>query len=312
MTLLTMLLACPAEPPTTAGGGGDPAAGQNGPPGDPGQGGAPGAGQPGQGEPGQAAPGAQAEPSAWEVDGSVSVVTLKDGSAEVPGGFSEVSGTFDIQAVGRLHGVTGQAVVDLESWDSENPVRDERIERTFFGIAKNPTATFDITGIEGVPDGGLAPGGSADTTVLVGTVTLNGAAVETRFPVVTTRYDKGFSFVSSEPAVVSIESFGMGSQLDALIKECAHQSVADEVKVSVDVTLGDITAGAKGGAGEGGPPPEGTEGGAPAAEAPAEGGGQGPAGAPPGGGEVGPPGEPPAGGGEMGPPGEPPAEGQPQ
>lgn len=254
--LLFALFACVEEPAVDAnnsptGQGGGPAGGAAGQPN-----GAAAGGNAGDGTAGGAT--AAAESQTWPVTGTVDVVTVKDGSAEVPGSFSEVSGEWTIAAVGRMSGVSGTAEVDLASWDSENAVRDERIERTFFQVSKNESASFTVTGVEGVPDGGLAPGGTSETTVLVGTVTLSGATAEARFPVTTTRFDKGFTFVSNEPAVLSIESFGMNDQLAALIKECAHQSVSDEVKVSVDVTVGDINSGAKVGAGAP------TEGGAPA------------------------------------------------
>lgn len=288
--LLLTLLACP-QPPTDGGGEAPPPGGQAGPP--PGGGGAPGA----------AAGGGGQKPS-LPIRGTISVVTVKNGSAEVPGTFDGLGGTVEIDNMGSVSGWSGTTTIDLTSWDSELELRDERIERLFFEVETHPEASFEITSLDGMPANGLTVGKTAEGATLVGNLTISGTTVETSLPVVVTREARSVTLTSSEPAVLSIESFGLNSQLAAVIKECAHESVADEVKVSIDVEVGhaDDGGGPPGGGGgapgggpdrAGGPPPEGAGGPPPEGEG----------GPPPGDGAGGPPSEGPP---SEGPPGEPP------
>ncbi len=182
------------------------------------------------------------EAGGMRIRGRVDVVTMKNGSVAVPGSFSALAGKWDVPVDGTLTGLRGRVDVDMESWDSEDPERDERIERIFFEVDDNRTSSFVITDLEGWPEDGLEVGASSDSTVFVGEMLLSGATVEARFPVRTTRHDSGWHFVSSESAELSIEAFGLGEQLAALVAECQHESISDAVQVRVDIQLGEVGA----------------------------------------------------------------------
>lgn len=193
------------------------------------------------------------------VGGQVDVETIKNGSAPVSGSFAGVSG--EVTIAGDWSGVDGDVSVDLSSWDSGLELRDDRVKNTFFDLAAHGTATFALATVDGLPDGGPAETGSPVT--VTGKLGLNGVEVDTTVQATLTPAGDGYTLATTEAFQVGIAAHGLGDRLQALITECAHESVDDGVAVSLALTLGDVPAPEPAGQGEG-------EAGEAPAEAPAE------------------------------------------
>ncbi len=164
------------------------------------------------------------KPLGWTAGGTVTATSLKNGSAEVPGTM-QVAGELTFADPLTLEGVDGELSVDLMTWNSQLELRDQRIRDTFFEVVQTPQATFEPA---------LFKEGS-----LEGQLTLHGVSKPVSVPVEVLKSEGGVAVRSTEPWVVKISDYGMQSQLDALITLCEHESIADEVKLMVDVRVGE-------------------------------------------------------------------------
>jgi len=164
------------------------------------------------------------KPLGWMAGGTITATSLKNGSAEVPGTLM-VAGELTFADPLTLEGVDGELSVDLMTWDSQLELRDQRIRDTFFEVAQTPRATFEPA---------LFKEGS-----LEGQLTLHGVSKPVSVPVEVLKSEGGVAVRSTEPWVVKISDYGMQPQLDALITLCGHESVADEVRLMVDVRVGE-------------------------------------------------------------------------
>lgn len=173
-------------------------------------------------------------------DGSLNLVTVKDAGVEVPGEFRTISGTVAMP-LGAPQGTTADLTIDLASWDSGLELRDDRVRATFFGVDAHPTATFRLDGIE--TGGALGVVGDRLEGTARGTLTWRGKELPVEAPVaITRRAEKTVEVMSTSPFTVSISALDMGAPLQALIELCQHQSISDEVRVSIDLLLGEGAA----------------------------------------------------------------------
>lgn len=168
-----------------------------------------------------------AKPLGWRAGGKVGVSTLKNGSAKVPATLL-VTGELTFADPATLTGVDGEVSVDLATWDSELELRDERIRDVFFEHATHPTATFE-------------PAVFGDGT-LEGRLTLHGVTKDVSVPVEVLQGEGGMALRSTQPWIIRISDYGMDPQLQNLITLCAHESVADEVEVTLDLRFGEAPA----------------------------------------------------------------------
>jgi polyisoprenoid-binding protein YceI len=161
--------------------------------------------------------------------GTVSVVTIKNGDAPVPGTLDGVTGSITLGAT-----PSGSLEIALSSWDSGLELRDERVQETFFHAAENPTATFTLSGLEGeVP----APGASSTVTVS-GALALYTGSQDIQTSATLTQVAPGaFELTTPEPFNVEIAALGMGDNLSELMTLCAHKSVDDAVATTVTLSL---------------------------------------------------------------------------
>lgn len=164
----------------------------------------------------------------WEAKGTLTAVTIKNGTAEVPGTL-DVGGQLTFADTKDLEGISGTLTADLNTWNSQLELRDDRIKQTFFEVADHATATFEAKGLN-------VAGGKG---TLDGALSLHGTSKDVSVPVEILHTESGMALRSTEPWVVKISDHDMAAQLDALITLCAHESIADEVKVTVDVQLGE-------------------------------------------------------------------------
>jgi polyisoprenoid-binding protein YceI len=183
---------------------------------------------------------ADPKPLTLEIEhATISVITVKNGDAEVPGKFEGVTGSLTFPDGSKPNELTGSLTIDASSWDSALELRDERVKNTFFEVEKHAEMGFRLVGIDGLPEDGIEIGGEAEGDAS-GKLTFAGTTVDVAARVKVSRAgDKDFYVDTVEPFVVSIESLGLTGPLKALIEECAHDSVDDSVKVSVRLALGE-------------------------------------------------------------------------
>ena len=154
--------------------------------------------------------------------GTVSLVQVKNGSAEVPATIAGVTGTVDLEAG------TGTLTIPVNAWDSALEIRDNNVRGTFFQADAHPTATFTLESLSLTDAQGTAKG----------TLTLHSGSVPVEATVKVTSSEDGTAKVETvEPFSVSIAALGLGDALTAVMKLCAHQSVDDAVKVGVSLEL---------------------------------------------------------------------------
>ena len=168
---------------------------------------------------------------------NVNMITVKDGDVEVPAKFEQVDGTFTFDDGDAQQGLAGGLTIALDSWSSGLAVRDERVQTIFFNVEANPTATFTLDRIDGLPEDGLAVGHDAEGTA-VGKVYLGSANADIEAKVKLSRTGEGDYHIDTlEPFTVSIESLGLTGPLKELMTICEHESIADGVAVSARIDL---------------------------------------------------------------------------
>lgn len=173
---------------------------------------------------------------------SVGLVTIKNGDVEVPASFESLTGTVSLD-LADLNRSTADLTLDLASWNSGVELRDERMKDVFFQVGdKATTVGFALQGISN-PSGPLNDIGSTVTGTAKGKLDWRGLPMELEVPVSIQRTAAdAFVVKTPEPFTVSIEALGMSEPLAKLIEVCQHESVADTVQVSLDLTLGTAPA----------------------------------------------------------------------
>ena len=166
-----------------------------------------------------------------KLSGTLEVVSIKNGSAPVSARMAVLDGELALRDRNAWTGASGKVEVGLKSFDSDNPLRDERVQNILLQAGVFPTATFELTGVSGLAGDGIEVGGSGNAA-LAGNVTLAGATQAIQAPVSIQRDgEETWTIRSNEPVAVSLKGFGLGEQAEALRAECAHESIDDVVKV---------------------------------------------------------------------------------
>lgn len=161
--------------------------------------------------------------------GTVSVVTIKNGDAPVPGTLDGVTGSLTLGGT-----PSGSLEIALSSWDSGLELRDERVTDTFFHAADNPTATFTLSGFQGeLP----APGATSTVTVSGAVAVATGSQDITTSATLTQTAPGAFELTTPEPFTVQISALGLGDNLTDLMTLCAHKSVDDAVATQITLSL---------------------------------------------------------------------------
>lgn len=163
----------------------------------------------------------------------IKVTTIKDASIPVKGSFNLKSGrlTLSPQVSSGL-----EMVVDMTSWDSGLILRDDRVTRIFFGTDedKNRTATFRSEPLEESLIAVFRKQREVKTAVVSGTFQFNGVSLP-----VTAQLKAGFNeygrlvVTTPRPFTIRISDLKLNERLKKLMIVCNHQSVADEVSVTV-------------------------------------------------------------------------------
>ncbi|MFT4980013.1 MAG: hypothetical protein ACI8S6_005925 [Myxococcota bacterium] len=179
------------------------------------------------------APRAQAALPLKLTSGSIELVQVKNGAAEVPAKFTDPTGTLSADG-------TDSFEIDLSTWDSEMEVRDARVRETFFHATEHPKATFEATSLTSadpsLPLDSTLPVDATRAGVLKGELSLYSGKAQVEIPVSLSRPSLSEYHLNTEGAFqVSIESLGLNENLQALIVECAHESVHDSADGSFNL-----------------------------------------------------------------------------
>ena len=117
-----------------------------------------------------------------KLSGSLVVTSVKNGSMPVTATLQVLDGELALRDRDAWSGASGKVQVALTSFDSENVVRDDRVRKTLLQVVLHPLASFELTGVSGLPPDGI-PVGSSGNGALSGQVTLAGATQAVQVPV---------------------------------------------------------------------------------------------------------------------------------
>jgi hypothetical protein len=176
------------------------------------------------------------------VDTTASTVTISVAGGLDPG--SVVSGTFSLRGgaltLSNASLPAAKFFVDLTSFDSHLPVRNERVKQVFFETTGSGGDSAEIT-IERLPEEALA---KLKARKLVAgarteaTLTVHGRTTKVALTVDAGFNERGVLWVkTSAPAPVNITELGMGENKKRLMATCQHEHIDDVVKVEASLEL---------------------------------------------------------------------------
>jgi polyisoprenoid-binding protein YceI len=174
----------------------------------------------------------------WKIDGTHSAVEFKVRHMMVSwvrGTFGKVSGTVQLDH-SNLAASSVTVSIDAASVDTGNEKRDKHLrDSDFFDVEKHPTITFVSRSVRGV---------GTDSFEFVGDLTLLGntqevvmAVTDVASPVVSPWGGNK----SGASASFEIQRSAFGMQYRKLL-EAGGLVVGDDVKISIDVELNEVTA----------------------------------------------------------------------
>lgn len=143
--------------------------------------------------------------------------------------------TFD-KFTGSLSSAGKLAVeVDLSSVNTAIDIRNDRMQKMLFNVAKFAEANFEATLPESMLD--LAVG-SVVSGKVDGIMTLHGKAIPTSFSVMVSQVSEDTLTVSTvAPTLIKAESFGLEDGISALQSIAGLKSITTTVPVTFSVTL---------------------------------------------------------------------------
>jgi polyisoprenoid-binding protein YceI len=133
---------------------------------------------------------------------------------------------------------TARMTIDLTTFDSQIPVRNERVRNFFFEVSATGWDTAELT-IQKLPDAALASLRDHKPvmhTVVEGDLKLHGKTAR-----VSMTLDAGYGSAgelwvrSTTPVEVKVSDFGLTDNLKRLSSICMHDSIDDIVKIDVAV-----------------------------------------------------------------------------
>lgn len=166
----------------------------------------------------------------------VSFVVLKNGATPVAGKFTEATGKIDVS---RFPELAGELSIDVQSLDTALPERTANVMQYFFS-ATDPAlryATFRPARYAGAAVD-LATLSAPAVGRLEGMLEVAGHAAPVTMPVrLELAAAGGLHIVSSAPGMVRISALQMEADKARMMEVCKHQSVSDEVLLTVDAVL---------------------------------------------------------------------------
>lgn len=136
------------------------------------------------------------------------------------------------------NGASAKLTLDLTTFDSSIPLRNERVQKIFFETSGAGWDVAELT-IPKLPDAAVASlkeKGRALHATVEGDLKLHGRTAKVSVPVdATTGPDGTITVKSSVPFEVHVSDFGLTDNLKRLSSLCMHDSIEDAVKVEVAV-----------------------------------------------------------------------------
>jgi len=186
---------------------------------------------------GQDAPAEEAEalqpPPKAEPTGTVTVTSLKNGEVEDAHTMQVSTGALTWGTPGDLSTLSGALTIHTDSWDSPIDLRDERVQTMFFDAAEHPTASFEVSAIEGLST--LAVGQSGEGTVS-GTLQVLSGSVALSAPIKVAHTEAGWAVELASPVEVKASDLGLTDGLNAVAGACGVE-LADATKVAAAFTI---------------------------------------------------------------------------
>ena len=166
----------------------------------------------------------------WDLTASsrVGFVSIKNNSIGENNVFEQVTGS--ISDAGRV-----ALSIDLTSVETGVGIRNERLQRMLFEVAKFPTATVQATLSASQLDA-LKTGGNVSETVKV-TVNLHGISVDKLAALSVGVSEDGLRVTSTQPIVVTAQDFGLESGVAALQAIAGLNAISRSIPITVDLSL---------------------------------------------------------------------------
>ena len=166
----------------------------------------------------------------WDVTASsrVGFVSIKNNSIGENNVFEHVTGS--ISDAGHV-----AVSIDLTSVETGVGIRNERLQRMLFEVAKFPTATVQATLSASQLDA-LNAGGSVSETVKV-TVSLHGMSVDKLAALSVGVSEGGLRVTSTQPIVVTAQDFGLESGVAALQAIAGLNAISRSIPITIDLSL---------------------------------------------------------------------------
>ena len=166
----------------------------------------------------------------WDVTASsrVGFVSIKNNSIGENNVFEQVTGS--ISDAGHV-----AVSIDLTSVETGVDIRNERLKRMLFEVAKFPTARVQATLSASQLDA-LKTGSSVSETVKV-TVSLHGMSVDKLAALSVGVSEDGLRVTSTQPIVVTAQDFGLESGVAALQAIAGLNAISRSIPSTVDLSL---------------------------------------------------------------------------
>lgn len=164
------------------------------------------------------------------IQSGVEIVSLKNGSIED-------AHTLSIDREGLYLGLPdnpaslgGEVRVDLASWSSPIPPRDDRVKEVFFKVADYPTARFTVEAASGF---GVTAIGASSVGEVTGTFEVSGGSFSATLKVAAERTsEEGWVFRTVEPLVFTAAQLGASDRVQEVAALCGV-GLADDFKLSM-------------------------------------------------------------------------------
>lgn len=168
----------------------------------------------------------------WIIDGSQSqlnFVSIKKNKIAEVHSFKELKGAYDSQGQFTLD-------IDLASVDTNNPVRDDRMNNYLFEVNRFSTATItskiDTALIDAIAEG------ASELFTIDASLDLHGVVTALELDVLVTRLvGAKLSVVSARPVIINADDFGLMPGINKLMELAKLPSISQAVPVSFYVTL---------------------------------------------------------------------------
>ena len=166
----------------------------------------------------------------WDVTASsrVGFVSIKNNSIGENNVFEQVTGS--ISDAGHV-----AVSIDLTSVETGVDIRNKRLKRMLFEVAKFPTARVQATLSASQLDA-LKTAGSVGETVKV-TVSLHGMSVDKLAALSVGVSEDGLRVTSTQPIVVTAQDFGLESGVAALQAIAGLNAISRSIPITVDLSL---------------------------------------------------------------------------